>query len=91
MVDLCLQVSSVVVAQPFGKQRSNNTSGPADDRCCDNSGEYRSARNDHGTRGGRSASIHKGADYTALSISNCLRRDICRTWNTSDRLRDCER
>ena len=39
MVDLCLEVSSVVIAQPFGEQRSDNTSGAADQRCCNKSGE----------------------------------------------------
>src|SRR6188508_24147 len=82
MVDLCLEVSSVVIAQPFGEQRSDNTSGAADQRCCNKSGEDCTTRNDHGARGGRSPSIHKGAHYTALSIADCLRRDICRTWNS---------
>ena len=30
MIDLRLQIASVVIAQPFGEQRANNASGSAD-------------------------------------------------------------
>lgn len=44
MIDLRLQIVSVVIAQPFGQQRTCNPSGSADKCCRHERRDYRAAR-----------------------------------------------
>ena len=82
MIDLRLHIASVVIAQPFSQQRAGNTAGAADQRCRNDGGDNCSAGKDDCACSTGGASVGKATHYTALSISNRLRRDICRARNS---------
>jgi hypothetical protein len=78
MLDLRLQIASVVSSKPFSEQCAGHASGSTGQRCGDKGCDYCSTGNrDSACRHGCSG-IRKASDYATLGISNRFRGDICR-------------
>lgn len=81
MIDLPLQIVGMIVAKPFGQDRADQAADSSHQACRNSGSENRSAGNDDRASSNGRACINQGRHYASLSVSNCFRRDICRSRN----------